>query len=52
MHRVGFGKEEEPMDVQEGDRVVYFKYAGEPMETPDGRKWVILHQNDILCKEQ
>jgi chaperonin GroES len=39
-----------PLKVKEGDRVVYFKYAGDQMETPDGIKYVVLHENDILCK--
>ena len=50
VHAVGGGKGEEEMDVAVGYRVVYFKYAGDPMETPDGRKWTVLRQNDILCK--
>eukprot|EP01024_Parvocaulis_polyphysoides_P044476 TRINITY_DN4100_c0_g1_i3.p1 TRINITY_DN4100_c0_g1~~TRINITY_DN4100_c0_g1_i3.p1 ORF type:complete len:256 (+),score=34.57 TRINITY_DN4100_c0_g1_i3:53-769(+) len=53
--RVGPGKVEEdgskkPMNVQEGDRVVYFKYAGDDMETTVGSKFIVVHQNDILCK--
>lgn len=50
VHAVGDGKGEEEMDVAVGDKIVYFKYAGDPMETPDGRKWTVLRQNDILCK--
>jgi chaperonin GroES len=38
------------LKVKEGDRVVYFKYAGDAMETPDGRKYIVLHESDILCK--
>jgi chaperonin GroES len=36
--------------VQAGDRVLYFKYAGDAMETPTGEKFVVLHESDILCK--
>jgi chaperonin GroES len=43
------GKRVEPK-VQEGDSVVYFKYAGDAMETSSGEKYVVLHENDILCK--
>uniref|UniRef100_A0A7S0RR56 20 kDa chaperonin, chloroplastic n=1 Tax=Chlamydomonas leiostraca TaxID=1034604 RepID=A0A7S0RR56_9CHLO len=39
-----------PMRVQPGDRVLYFKYAGDNMETPDGTKYVVLREDDILCK--
>lgn len=36
--------------VKEGDKVLYFKWAGDAMETPDGQKFVVLHESDILCK--
>lgn len=39
-----------PPELQPGDRVVYFKYAGEQMETPTGDKYVVLHDKDILAK--
>jgi chaperonin GroES len=29
--------------------VLYFKYAGDNMETPDGTKFVVLREDDILC---
>ena len=53
--RTGPGKLEKdgkrkPVDVQEGDQVLYFKYAGDPMETPDGSKYVVVHDSDLLCK--
>jgi chaperonin GroES len=53
--RTGPGKREEdgnitPMSVKAGDTVVYFKYAGDNMETTDGSKYVVLHQQDILCR--
>jgi chaperonin GroES len=37
--------------VAAGDRVVYFKWAGDAMETPDGDQYVVLHESDILCKQ-
>jgi len=36
--------------VKEGDKIVYFKYAGDAMETSSGDKYVVLHESDILCK--
>jgi len=36
--------------VQEGDSVLYFKWAGDQMETPTGEAYVVLHENDILCR--
>lgn len=38
------------MQVKEGDRVIYFKYAGDAMETPEGDKYTVLHAQDILAK--
>lgn len=53
--RTGPGKREEdgsvtPPSVVEGDKIVYFKYAGDAMETTDGTQYVVLHEQDILCK--
>lgn len=52
--RAGPGKEEDGTikapSVAEGERVVYFKYAGDAMETTDGTQYVVLHEVDILCK--
>lgn len=36
--------------VKEGDKILYFKYAGDNMETPAGVKYVVLREDDILCK--
>ena len=36
--------------VAPGDRVLYFKYAGDSMETPDGTKFIVLREDDVLCK--
>lgn len=38
------------IQVKAGDQVLYFKYAGDNMETPSGEKYVVLHESDILCK--
>lgn len=40
----------QPLKVKEGDAIIYFKYAGDSMETPSGEKFIVLHENDILCK--
>lgn len=36
--------------VKPGDQVLYFKWAGDNMETPSGDKYVVLHEVDILAK--
>jgi chaperonin GroES len=36
--------------VRAGDRVLYFKYAGDALETPAGEKFTVVHESDILCK--
>jgi len=38
------------MVVKPGDKVLYFKYAGDNMETPDGTKYIVVREDDILCK--
>lgn len=38
------------MVVKPGDKVLYFKYAGDNMETPDGAKYVVLREDDILTR--
>lgn len=39
-----------PMTVQPGDKVLYFKYAGDNMETPSGAKYIVLREDDILSR--
>lgn len=39
-----------PMTVAPGDTVVYFKYAGDNMETSTGELFIVVHVSDILCK--
>ncbi|MGD2205341.1 MAG: co-chaperone GroES [Anaerolineae bacterium] len=51
---VGPGRKDEdgeriPMDVAEGDRVLYAKYAGTEVKFDD-RKYLILKESDILAK--
>ncbi len=36
--------------VKAGDRVLFFKYAGDAMETPAGEMYTVVHESDILCK--
>ncbi len=53
--RVGPGKREKDGTrkaprVKEGDSVLYFKWAGDQMETPSGEAYVVLHESDILCR--
>ena len=44
----GPGKKDEPMEVKEGDVVLYGKYAGTEV-TVDGKKYLIVKQSDILA---
>mgnify|MGYP001077095446 CR=1 FL=1 len=37
-----------PMDVKEGDRVLYAKYSGTEVKV-DGKKLLILRESDILA---
>ena len=50
---VGAGKKDDdgdriPMDVEEGQRVLYAKYAGTEVKI-DGKKLLILRESDILA---
>jgi len=52
--RKGPGRLEEdgtrkPVKVEPEDRVLYFKWAGDNMETPAGEKFVVVHESDVLC---
>ena len=38
-----------PMDVKEGDRVLYAKYAGTEVKLSDDRKVLVLKESDILA---
>ncbi|RLD17224.1 MAG: co-chaperone GroES [Caldiserica bacterium] len=50
---VGPGKRDEkgnliPMDVKEGDKILFGKYAGTEVKI-DGKEYLIMHQEDILA---
>ncbi len=47
---VGPGKKDEEMKLAVGDKVVYFKYAGDKMMDDKGTEYVVLHQSDVLGK--
>ena len=38
-----------PMDVSEGDKVLFAKYAGTEVKLPDDRKILVLKESDILA---
>lgn len=44
----GPGKKDEPMEVKEGDSVLYGKYAGTEV-TYEGNTYLIMKQSDILA---
>ncbi len=51
---VGKGKllengEVKPLEVKEGDIVVFSKYAGTEVRTKDGEEYLILREDDILA---
>jgi Co-chaperonin GroES (HSP10) len=45
---VGPGKKDEPMEVKEGDTVLYGKYAGTEINV-DGKTYIMMRQSDILA---
>ena len=45
---VGDGKKDEPMEVKEGDVVLFGKYAGTEVSVDD-KKYLIVKQSDILA---
>jgi chaperonin GroES len=47
--RVGDDGVRKAPKVKEGDKVIYFKYAGDAMQTPAGASYVVLHESDILA---
>jgi len=54
--RTGPGKknaegELEALSVAPGDKVIYFKYAGDVMPTSSGARYTVVHASDILCKQ-
>ena len=50
---VGKGKVTEdgkvlPLDVKEGDRIVFSKYAGTEINTASGEEYLIMRENEVL----
>ena len=43
----GKGRKDEPMEVKEGDTVLFGKYAGTELHVDD-KKYLIMSQSDIL----
>lgn len=48
--KAGEDGERKAPKVSPGDKVIYFKYAGDSMETPSGEKYNVLREQDILAK--
>ena len=46
---VGSGKKDEPMELKVGDVVLYGKYAGTEVNSPDGKTYMIMRQSDVLA---
>lgn len=46
---VGSGKKDEPMELKAGDNVLYGKYAGTEVNSPDGKSYMIMRQSDVLA---
>lgn len=45
---VGSGKKDEPMELAEGDTVLYGKYSGTEI-TVDGKDYLIMRQSDVVA---
>ncbi|MDO5036152.1 MAG: co-chaperone GroES [Porphyromonas sp.] len=45
---VGKGTKEEKMELEEGDRILYGKYAGTEIEV-DGETHLMMRQSDVLA---
>ena len=43
------GKKRVAMDVKEGDKVLYAKYAGTEIKLPDAKKVLVLRESDLLA---
>lgn len=46
---VGPGTEEEKMELKEGDKIIFSKYAGTEVKY-GGEEYTIMNQSDILAK--
>jgi chaperonin GroES len=44
---VGAAKKDEVMEIKEGDRVLYGKYAGQELSL-DGEDYILISQSDVL----
>ena len=38
-----------PMNVKKGDKVMFFKYAGDKMYDDEGVEYIVVRENDILA---
>ena len=45
---VGSGKKDEPMELKQGDLVLYGKYAGTEI-TVEGKDYLMMRQSDVLA---
>jgi len=45
---VGSGKKDEPMELKEGDVVLYGKYAGTEINV-EGKDYLMMRQSDVLA---
>lgn len=45
---VGGGLKDEPMELKEGDQVLYGKYAGTEIEF-EGTKYLMMRQSDVMA---
>ena len=43
------GEKRIALDVKEGDKVLYAKYAGTEVKLPDNKKVLVLRESDILA---
>jgi len=43
------GEKRVALDVKEGDKVLYAKYAGTEVKLPDDRKVLVLRESDLLA---
>ncbi|MDP3452578.1 MAG: co-chaperone GroES, partial [Bacteroidales bacterium] len=44
----GSGKKDEPMELMEGDIVLYGKYSGTEI-TVEGKEYLMMRQSDVLA---
>lgn len=45
---VGNGKKDEPMELKQGDMVLYGKYAGTEINV-EGKDYLMMRQSDVLA---